>query len=464
MSTVKSLEAARAAFAAAMERGCRTPAELAQAGIDAGIIFTPEQDVEVARAAREQGRAEAAAEIAELEDKIERRRMRLVAAEDDLGNIRGFLAPNGFPRRVPMEISETVAPAVEWLLKENDRLRRIEYRADALLAELEDSGLVPDRLPRELVTERVRSLLGEDPESAPADAPARCLTCGEGLDDENIADYCSDACTPTDGAVATADDAFQDPRGHDWVTCSRCRNIERAEYADERGWEHGLCPGCAAPALSALSADTTTEYAVMADGEILGGTQADRSQAEIDLAHDRSVWPGADLRLMQRTVQYGKWTEAAPAEPVPAACGHGPADKCEGCGKCTCHVCPICSVCACMCPCPKARPGSKTPAPSDSGPAAVLAEKLAALGDVEDVTVDDDTTITVQVRPSDLDSWQWWLGKFQVPVHTITSRGSVTTAKGTAPGGVTVCIAGHGVADLQAPAVPYIVQTGGEGR
>ncbi|MFF5670318.1 hypothetical protein ACFY8S_09300 [Streptomyces hygroscopicus] len=56
--------------------------------------------------------------VAELEEQIERRRMRLVKAETDLLEMRGLLSPNGRPRRIPpeVEIHERVAPAVEWLL------------------------------------------------------------------------------------------------------------------------------------------------------------------------------------------------------------------------------------------------------------------------------------------------------------------------------------------------------------
>lgn len=58
------------------------------------------------------------ARVAELEEQREHRRVRLVAVEADLLEMRGLLSPNGFPRRIPpeVEIHERVAPAVEWLL------------------------------------------------------------------------------------------------------------------------------------------------------------------------------------------------------------------------------------------------------------------------------------------------------------------------------------------------------------
>lgn len=65
-----------------------------------------------------QQRDQARGLVTELKAQRERRRMRLVAAEADLLNMRGMLSPNGLPRRIPdeVEIHERVAPAVEWLL------------------------------------------------------------------------------------------------------------------------------------------------------------------------------------------------------------------------------------------------------------------------------------------------------------------------------------------------------------
>src|SRR5690606_35607152 len=67
------------------------------------------------------------ARVAELEAQRERRRVRLVACEADLGEMRGLLSPNGFPRRIPPEVAihERVAPAVEWLL---NRVSELEAR------------------------------------------------------------------------------------------------------------------------------------------------------------------------------------------------------------------------------------------------------------------------------------------------------------------------------------------------
>ena len=62
-------------------------------------------------------------EIAELKAQRERRRIRLVALQNDALNMRGTLSPAGCPRRVPMELGETLTPVVEWLL---DRVAELE--------------------------------------------------------------------------------------------------------------------------------------------------------------------------------------------------------------------------------------------------------------------------------------------------------------------------------------------------
>lgn len=59
--------------------------------------------------------------VAALVAKLDNYRARLTKAESDLLNVRGTLSPNGYPRRVPMELGPTLAPAVEWLAGEVDR-------------------------------------------------------------------------------------------------------------------------------------------------------------------------------------------------------------------------------------------------------------------------------------------------------------------------------------------------------
>ncbi|TXL91631.1 hypothetical protein [Streptomyces sp. IB2014 016-6] len=64
--------------------------------------------------------------VAELEAQRERRRGRLIALQNDAANLRGALSPNGLPRRVPMELGETLTPAVEWLI---NRVAELESAA-----------------------------------------------------------------------------------------------------------------------------------------------------------------------------------------------------------------------------------------------------------------------------------------------------------------------------------------------
>ncbi|MEU8473704.1 hypothetical protein [Streptomyces hygroscopicus] len=82
--------------------------------------------------------AKARARAAELEEQIERRRMRLVKAETDLLEMRGLLSPNGRPRRIPpeVEIHERVTPAVEWLLARVAELE--QHAAESRMSVVED--------------------------------------------------------------------------------------------------------------------------------------------------------------------------------------------------------------------------------------------------------------------------------------------------------------------------------------
>lgn len=70
---------------------------------------------------------DAEARVAELEQRNDRRRVRLIAAEADLLAVRGLLSPADGPRRIPadIQIHERVAPAIEWLL---NRVAELEAR------------------------------------------------------------------------------------------------------------------------------------------------------------------------------------------------------------------------------------------------------------------------------------------------------------------------------------------------
>lgn len=111
--------------------------------------------------------------------------------------------------------------------------------------------------------------------------------------------------------------------------------------------------------------------------------------------------------------------------------------------------------------CPQCAADAEPEGEPAGSPAAIVASTLVGAEGVTAVAVYEDTRLTVQVSPSDLDGWQYWLDRFQVPVESITSRGSATTAQGTAPGGVRVALVGHGIARLQAAAIPHITRRGG---
>jgi hypothetical protein len=56
------------------------------------------------------------AEIRRLTAQRERRRVRLVALQNDALDMRGSLSPNGEGRKVPFPLGETLTPAVDWLI------------------------------------------------------------------------------------------------------------------------------------------------------------------------------------------------------------------------------------------------------------------------------------------------------------------------------------------------------------
>lgn len=76
--------------------------------------------------------------LEQAQAKAERYRIELRDKGNDLLNVRGLLSPNGYPRRVPMEIGEAVAPAVEWLLAQLEELRHEVF----VLTNSEDGRLV----------------------------------------------------------------------------------------------------------------------------------------------------------------------------------------------------------------------------------------------------------------------------------------------------------------------------------
>jgi hypothetical protein len=85
------------------------------------------------------------AEIRRLTAQRERRRVRLVALQNDALDMRGSLSPNGEGRKVPFPLGETLTPAVDWLIArvaelENERHETNEALDDAVQALRADRG------------------------------------------------------------------------------------------------------------------------------------------------------------------------------------------------------------------------------------------------------------------------------------------------------------------------------------
>lgn len=85
----------------------RTPMGIAFAVDAAGRHMSPEVAAEMAALK---------AQVAELEAQRERRRVRLVALQNDALSMRGSLSPMGEGRKVPFPLGETLTPAVDWLI------------------------------------------------------------------------------------------------------------------------------------------------------------------------------------------------------------------------------------------------------------------------------------------------------------------------------------------------------------
>ncbi|MFI9012641.1 hypothetical protein ACIGZI_01245 [Streptomyces griseus] len=79
----------------------------------------------------QRGRRELRARVAELEGQRDRRRVRLVALQNDALSMRGSLAPNGEDRKVPFELGQTLTPAVDWLI---NRVAELENDSKLLAA------------------------------------------------------------------------------------------------------------------------------------------------------------------------------------------------------------------------------------------------------------------------------------------------------------------------------------------
>lgn len=94
-------------------------------------------------------------------------------------NLRGLLAPDGLPRRVPMELGASLVPAVERLLLELDRFREGHRALFALMQDgqhWDGKRLVSEAL---LSQRDVRRALHWPPPVAP-DGPCECKATADG--------------------------------------------------------------------------------------------------------------------------------------------------------------------------------------------------------------------------------------------------------------------------------------------
>lgn len=123
------------------------------------------------------------AKITEVEAQRDRRRGRLVALQNDDMDMRGSLSPNGEACKVPFELGERLAPAVDWLIGRvaeletapADQTAEVLRRTDAYLSALHGSVARHDNLAanygcagcelRDQVRAELRLLADETPQS-----------------------------------------------------------------------------------------------------------------------------------------------------------------------------------------------------------------------------------------------------------------------------------------------------------
>jgi hypothetical protein len=152
--------------------------------------------------------AHARTDVPDLLDEIDRVRPMLRDLRNDASDIRGALSPNGEDARVPMPLGDTLLPAVEWLLAENDRLTA---RAD-----------------------RVREI------HVPVKGRARCHHSEHDDDNDDVIEL---------------DDGTETCSTTTWTVCSHCCvDSDGGELSD--ACEPGKCWPC--PTLKALDGDGST--------------------------------------------------------------------------------------------------------------------------------------------------------------------------------------------------------------
>ena len=159
-------------------RDQRTAARLLVAGLKERVA-----ELETEREKLVRWHGEDSETITKLLARVERRRAELVALRNDALNMRGSLSPADGDRRVPFELGETLAPAVDWLIARvaelEARLAEFERPADEdpiAYALTEQAEPVVDGCPRNVIDGDVGGHFYKH--GAFVDGPMRCVYCG----------------------------------------------------------------------------------------------------------------------------------------------------------------------------------------------------------------------------------------------------------------------------------------------
>ena len=188
------------------------------------------------------GRRELRDRVAELEAQRDRRRVRLVALQNDALNMRGSLSPMGEDRKVPFPLGETLTPAVEWLIS---RVAELEAGPALPWAAAMDDGDLHLFLD-DLVSAALNRWQSEPdvPDRVTlAEIEKACAgwrTPGQGFRSDEP-EVSADALTRTFLPVASLRE--DEPAG---VPCSKCGDpvhwVESTN-SDGRFWRHNFVPG-----------------------------------------------------------------------------------------------------------------------------------------------------------------------------------------------------------------------------
>ncbi|NDZ63615.1 hypothetical protein [Streptomyces cyaneofuscatus] len=238
----KRVSAAAGVVAAALVGRDSSGAGIAAALEAAGLLQSPESAAELV-ALRGQV-AELAAEreklirwhreddqaMARLRAQRDRRRVRLVALQNDALNMRGSLAPNGEARKVPFELGETLAPAVDWLINRVAELEAAVVRRSRPVTACGACGDLPEQWCPDCAACRKGCFGGHD--NNPCTHPNARWAAPAPVEDPHD--------SPLHHTYAVGRDLPEDP-------CHPCGCPKRFNrHAD--GCAFSECPSCGAPA------------------------------------------------------------------------------------------------------------------------------------------------------------------------------------------------------------------------